>query len=159
MDLKTLLKPTIVRFSHSENNPSLAKRVSQVNKSLRQMKGDIINQEQVIERNIKGKRTCLCFRSNYSITIRARLNKQIFYPNEKIVLKIQIDNSGSQSNIKKIHCSLKQTIAIKKHLREKWTGEKKGESLHSWDFEMKRLTLEAVGKNQVQEFEEFKFDL
>lgn len=57
---------------------------------------------------------CLCFRSNYTLTIQAQLNKHLFFPDEKVLLDFQVDNSRSERDIKEINCTLKQTVTIRR---------------------------------------------
>ena len=48
------------------------------------------------------------------VQINAQINKQMFYPNEKIYFNIEVDNSKSERNIKDIQCTLTHNITIKK---------------------------------------------
>lgn len=57
---------------------------------------------------------CLCFKSNYLVKVRASLDKQMFFPNEKIQFSIEVDNTQSERNIKEIQCTLTHNIIIKK---------------------------------------------
>jgi hypothetical protein len=42
----------------------------------------------------------------------------MFYPDEKIVVKVQIDNSISSKDILNIACTLKYSVMIKKNATE-----------------------------------------
>jgi sporulation-control protein spo0M len=48
------------------------------------------------------------------VKIHASLNKQMFFPDEKVIVNIQIDNSRSERDIKDIQCTLTHNIVIRK---------------------------------------------
>jgi hypothetical protein len=73
----------------------------------------ITNNQWSLDQLISGKR-CLCFTSNYIMKIHASLNKQMFFPNEKVIVNIQIDNSRNKRDIKDIQCTLTHNVIIRK---------------------------------------------
>lgn len=72
----------------------------------------IINPEWKFEQVIASSR-CLCFKSSYIMHIVAKLNKQLFYPDEQVIVEFSVDNSRSERDIKEIRCKLQHTISIK----------------------------------------------
>jgi len=92
---------------------------------------------------------CLCFKSSYIMHIVANLNKQLFYPDEQVIVEFSVDNSRSQRDIKEIRCSLMHTIAIK--LAD--------ESLSTINYSLGVQDLKGVQRNKRQERQEFIFDL
>lgn len=82
--------------------------------------------------------------------IEAQLNKQLFYPDERVVLDFLVDNSRSGRDIKEITCSLTYKIAIKRA----------EEVIQTVSVDMHLLEIKGVGRNRRQEQkQEFVFDL
>ena len=73
----------------------------------------IINPEWNFDHVIASSR-CLCFKSSYIMHVVAKLNKQLFYPDEQVIVEFTVDNSRSERDIKEILCKLQHTISIKK---------------------------------------------
>jgi len=48
------------------------------------------------------------------MTIQAQLNKHLFFPDERVVLDFQVDNSRSERDIKEINCTLRQTVTVRR---------------------------------------------
>jgi ribosomal protein L31E len=46
--------------------------------------------------------------------IQAQLNKQLFYPDEEVILDFLIDNSLSERDIKEIRAKLRYTVTVRK---------------------------------------------
>lgn len=78
----------------------------------RQSQG-LTNNQWNIDQVISSQR-CLCFKSSYTMRVQAQLNKQLFYPEELVILDFLVDNSRSERDIKEIKCTLKFTVSIRK---------------------------------------------
>ncbi len=74
----------------------------------------------------------------------------LFFPDEKVVLRVEIDNSMSQRNIKSIHCMLVQKVQVKKSYNE---------NVHSISFNLKLVKLESIERQAVGDPQEMVFDL
>jgi len=46
--------------------------------------------------------------------VLAKLNKSLFYPDEKVIMEFSVDNTRSERDIKDIRCALVHTITIKR---------------------------------------------
>jgi hypothetical protein len=64
----------------------------------------LTNKEWTMTKEVRGTRCC-CFKSNYKIYVKAMLNKQMFFPDETVSVKVVVDNTNSTRNIKRIICS------------------------------------------------------
>ena len=61
---------------------------------------------------------CCCFKSSYLFKIQSSINKHFFFPDDKVVIKIQTDNTSSTQDIESITCSLMQRISIRKNNKD-----------------------------------------
>lgn len=57
---------------------------------------------------------CLCFQSNYMVQVNIKVNKQMFFPNEKIRVLFSVDNTKNKRDIKDVQCTLTYNVKIKK---------------------------------------------
>jgi hypothetical protein len=71
--------------------------------------------------------------------IVAKLNKQLFYPDEQVIVEFSVDNSRSERDIKEIRCSIMHTISIK--LAD--------ESLSTINYSLGIQELKGVQKNKI----------
>lgn len=74
----------------------------------------------------------------------------MFYTDESVIVKINVDNSTSTRNIQSIACTLRYKITIKKSLSE---------SLQEYVFDLKLLQFEGIERNKKRDSIEFTFDL
>ena len=74
----------------------------------------------------------------------------MFFPDEKIIINIQVDNRASERNISSILCTLTHQITIKKGINKE---------LQKINFDLKLLEVQGVEKKKLQERKEFIFDL
>lgn len=69
------------------------------------------------------------------------LNKQLFYPDEKVIVDFLVDNSRSSRDIKEIRCKLTYTITVRK-------AEK---ILQTVTLDMAMLEIKGVQRKKKQE--------
>lgn len=82
--------------------------------------------------------------------VQALLNKQLFYPDEQVVLDFLVDNSRSERDIKEIRCSLTYTVTVRKA----------DEMLQTVTLDMAMMEVNGVKRKRKQETrEQFVFDL
>lgn len=134
MKLRSLLKPMTARIVSDE---FIQKKKKEHRQSVPTNKNTLAlnNEKWSLEQEITGSR-CLCFTSHYTIRINAFLNKQMFYPDEKVIIKIQIDNSTSSCDIKQIDCNLTHTLKVKNA----------NDCLHKESINLKFIHFEGVKK-------------
>ena len=92
---------------------------------------------------------CLCFKSSYTMRIRAELNKQLFYPDENVCVLFDVDNSHSERDIKEIRCSLKHDITIRKAKQ----------TMLSISNTLFQIDHKGITSSKKEEKQEFVFDL
>jgi Arrestin (or S-antigen), C-terminal domain len=73
----------------------------------------LVNDQWYMDHEIQISR-CFCFKSSYTMRLQAQLNKELFYPDEQVIVEFEVDNSRSERDIKQIRCSLKHNISIRK---------------------------------------------
>ncbi|CDW85973.1 UNKNOWN [Stylonychia lemnae] len=92
---------------------------------------------------------CLCFQTHYYVEIHAQINKQLFYPNEQVIVNYYVDNTRNQRDIKNVSCTLTHNIQIMK-------GQK---VMNELSFDLKLIQFSGIQRFTKQERKEFLFDL
>lgn len=74
----------------------------------------------------------------------------MFFPDDKVIVKIQVDNSRNTRDILSIGCALRYTIRIKKSAHD---------SFQDLNFDLNLLQFDGVPRNRKKDTLEFVFDL